>query len=662
MTQILEHICVALVSQILIYSARSLVLAAIALLAVTAFRAYATALRLFIWTSVLYASLALPFLGWLLPPVQVAALNSLQHRAFQSQVDSSFAETMPVARDRNFVVRPNSARQTVAAHSQNPDISTSPVANAPVDWRALPWSALAAAAYLMVMFLLLARFTAGVIFSRRLIRNAKSIPLSVSAMLKRQSGCRLAVSENISVPVTIGILKPTILLPPDYQEWDRAKLEAVLAHELSHVRSRDPLTQCVSLLYRAIFWINPLSWWLHRHLAALAEQASDEAALSCGADRNHYACTLLGFFETLQNAPGRVRWQGVSMARAGQAEKRLERILSWKGTVAMNLKRSLAVAILVVFLPVVFLAASVHSSISSERALEVNAQASAPPAPAVAPVEGIQAAAPIAGVPSVNGVPSIAPAAPMTLKGPGALRGTIAQHHVSESEDGNRYFYSYGYDDEERFVIASGKTDTFTMSGSALDARHVEKLKKQISGDFIWFQRDEKSYIIRDQATIDRARAFWAPQEELGKKQEELGKQQEELGKQQEELGAQMEQVKINVPDMTADLDRLKAKLQKLGPTATMEQVGDLQSEIGELQSKIGEIQSQAGEQQGKLGELQGALGEKQGKLGEQQGKLGEQQAELAEKATRQMKQLLDDAIKNGTAKPEEEIVKTSSL
>ena len=38
------------------------------------------------------------------------------------------------------------------------------------------------------------------------------------------------------------------------------------------------------------------------------------------------------------------------------------------------------------------------------------------------------------------------------------------------------------------------------------DARHVEKLKKVIPGDFIWFERDEKSYVIRDQATIDRAR------------------------------------------------------------------------------------------------------------------------------------------------------------
>jgi hypothetical protein len=47
------------------------------------------------------------------------------------------------------------------------------------------------------------------------------------------------------------------------------------------------------------------------------------------------------------------------------------------------------------------------------------------------------------------------------------------------------------------------------------------------------------------------------------------------------------------------------------------------------------------------------ALGEKQGKLGDEQGKLGDQQADLAQQATRQMKQLLDEAITKGTAQPE---------
>jgi hypothetical protein len=430
---------------------------------------------------------------------------------------------------------------------------------------------------------------------------------------------------------------------------------------------RDALTQRISLLYRAIFWFNPLAWWMNRHLAELAEQASDEAALSGGADQNHYARTLLSFFEVLQTAPRRIRWQGVSIARPGQAEQRLERILAWKGTITMNVKGSLAVAILVLTVPVVYLAASVRPSDSAPVASNVGVSQE-PTVPAVAPaapVGGISTVAPIHGMPATP----VAPRAPVAPKAAIALLAPTApgwngfgQGHSSGTGSGKGFSYAYGFDDEERFVIVSGKSDSFTMSGSTQDARHVEKLKKQIPGDFIWFQRDEKSYIIRDQATIDRARGFWAGQEELGKKQEELGKQQEALGKQQEELGAKMEQVRVNVPDMTAALDKLKAKLQKLGPSATMEQIGDLQSEIGELQSKIGQIQSHAGEEQSKLGELQGELGEKQGKLGEQQGKLGEQQAEIAEKATRQMKELLDEAIKKGTAKPEEETIKTPTL
>jgi hypothetical protein len=67
----------------------------------------------------------------------------------------------------------------------------------------------------------------------------------------------------------------------------------------------------------------------------------------------------------------------------------------------------------------------------------------------------------------------------------------------------------------------------------------------------------------------------------------------------------------------------------------------------------MGRIQSDAGDEQGKIGEEMGALGEKQGELGRQQGELGRQQGELAKKASIEMKQLLDDAIKKGVAQPE---------
>jgi len=728
-------------------AARALALAGAAGLGLAIFRVRSTSMRLFTWTMVLCGALAMPLLEQMLPPLPVPMpfpeYSHLQFAAAQpvsqeSQVSQAFSTLDPDATSTSSIAgKPavvESSAETIgrdgasihAGRNSPPSegvilAAARHAGSSPSLWSSVSWGAIAAAIYPIVTLILFVRFLVGLAFSRRLTNASQSIDESrVTLRLASRayaSGIasvpQAAESELISVPVTMGVLRPMILFPSGWREWDDAKLDAVVAHEVSHVARRDALTQRLSLMHRVIFWFSPLAWWLDRHLADLAEQASDEAALSCGADRKAYARTLLEFFEALRAAPGRVWWQGVSMAKAGQAEQRLERILAWKGSVAMNLKKSLAVAVVALAAPVVYLTASVHAAsfaavpqhihfaqnqtrsaappaaqvpsaqpdVAPEAATVPGSEASPPPEPApqAKPVpvpaaisgkiagtirigsSGMPVPAAIAAIapraahvyPPVAGIAPVAPVAPGAPMAPPPARWS-GQSSSPVSSYSSRSSYHYGYDDEQRFVIASGKSDSLTMSGSMDDAHHVEKLRKQIQGDFIWFERDEKSYLIRDQATIDRARKFWEPQEELGKKQEELGKQQEALGKQQEEIGGKMEQVQVKVPDMTAELDKLKAELKQLNSGATVEQVGRIQSEIGELQSKIGELQSQAGEQQSKIGEQMGALGEKQGKLGEQQGELGRQQGELARQASHQMKQLLDEAIKNGTAQPEQ--------
>ncbi len=714
-------------------AARSLVLAGAAALGLAVFRVKTTSARLFTWTAVLYAALAMPLLGWVLPPLSIPTPELLQYAFLQNGLlghgkpHPAFKEArisqpltsapIPAAMDRNFIADNKSARETPSVEIIGQGSSSTRLSS---PWSSIQWSAVAAGIYLTVTLLLLVRLLVGIAFSRRLTQASQLIdqPHVTRRLAAHSSASGLAFipqaaeSAFISVPVTMGALRSTILLPAGWCDWDDAKLDAVIAHEMSHVARRDALTQRLSLLHRAIFWFSPLAWWLDRHLADLAEQAGDEAALSGGADRKDYARTLLEFFEALHAAPGRVWWQGVSMAKAGQAEQRVERILDWKGAVAMGikksgLKRSIAVAVVAFAVPAVYLAAAVHPANynMNRQVVEFAQDQTAPPAPSAAgtpqappnvtpeaaptpatdlipPPEPTAQAEPapapaaiggtikgrISGTPPRPSAPvaavaprgahayaAVSPVAPIAAVPPPAPRAALAgQSATARSSHGRGFSNAYGYDDQQRFVIVSGKTDALTMSGNTEDAEHVEKLRKTIPGDFIWFERDEKPYIVRNQATIDRARKLWAPQEELGRKQEELGKQQEALGKQQEELGARMEQVKVNVPDMTAELDKLKAELKQLSSSATMEQIGHIQSEIGELQSKIGELQSQAGEQQGKLGDQMGALGEKQGKLGEQQGELGRQQGELAKQASRQMKQLLDEAITKGTAQPEQ--------
>ncbi len=652
-----------LLTQIAPPALRTMVLAAAAGAALAAFRVKSSSLRLSTWTLVLYAAIAMPLLGWLLPP-----LNVNMPVSFATVASGITPSTQPakVVAPRKFggayrtaVVESKTRSSARTSEKQAIEVSPAPSLPSALPRPAFSWSTSIAGLYLAVVAFLTFRLIIGLLLGMKLVRRSRTIgePRLTSRLESRQRALQLQFmlqareSELISVPVTVGVVRSIIVLPAGWRDWNDAKLDAVIAHEASHVARRDALTQCLALAHRAVFWFSPLSWWLYGHLANLAEQTSDEAALSSGADRNDYARTLLGFFEALRTSPGRVWWQGVSMAKTGQAEERLERILTWKkagGAVTMSLKKSFSVAIIALAVPVVYVAASVRpASQAQTTAVAPQAQELTPPPSAVAPV------APTARVAAPSKPPTPPPAAIATTVAPVAPPAAWSVQSRGAGRSHSGYRYSYGYDDEQRFVIVTGNSDSLTMSGSSEDAHHVQRLRKQISGDFIWFERDEKPYIIRDQATINRARALWAPQEELGKKQEELGKQQEELGKQQEELGARMEQVKIDVPDMTAELDKLKAKLQKLGSTATMDQIGDLQSEIGELQSKIGEIQSRAGEKQSKLGDEQGVLGEKQGKLGEQQGKLGEEQAKLAEEATRKMKSLLDESIKNGTALPE---------
>jgi beta-lactamase regulating signal transducer with metallopeptidase domain len=668
---ILFHIAVPTLTltDLLVYALRGVLLAAMAGLGLAAFRVKETSLRLLVWTSVLYGALAIPLLGLFLPPVSVPTPEFLgQENPESAEHQMRGPHFVPASRSESGKATGAALPREVGETGGN-DKQAGPVS---VDsprgsfWASVRWRAVTVATYFLVAAILLGRFVLGLVLSSRLVRRSQGITeprvaKRLASLTHTGNMPRVAASHFVSVPVTVGALRPTILLPAGWREWDDATLDAVLAHEVSHVTRRDALTQRISLLHRAIFWFSPFAWWLDRHLATLAEQASDEAALSCGVDRNDYARTLLGFFEVLQMAPGRIWWQGVSMAKAGQAEQRLEKILAWRGAVTMSLKKSVTIAIVTLGVPVVYLAAAVRPTGHISNAQEV--MTAPPPTPAVPQTRAPKAYVVPPVAPATTGAmaplppPPAAPVAPVIA---GAPFPAFAPQAPRFAKGG--FSYGFGFDDDERYVIVSGKTDSYTMSGSTQDIRHVEKLKKQIPGDFIWFQRDEKSYIIRDQATIDRARKLWAPQEELGKKQEELGKQQEALGKQQEELGEKMEQVKVNVPDLTAALDKLKAKLQKLGPTATMEQIGDLQSEIGDLQSKIGDIQSQAGDAQSKLGDEQGSLGEKQGKLGELQGKLGEQQGKLAEEASRQMKGLLDEAVKNGTAKPEAELEKSPSL
>ncbi|MGH9479864.1 MAG: M56 family metallopeptidase, partial [Terriglobales bacterium] len=245
------------------------------------------------------------------------------------------------------------------------------------------WGEVGLGAYLAVVAGLLARMVVGEVLAGRMRRRAEAIKdddlrraaEALGRELKLRWTPRLLQSGALTTPATLGVWRPAVVLPRNWPQWTPEKRDAVLAHELAHVARGDPRTQRLSLLHRAVFWFSPLGWWLHRRLVALAEEASDDAVLAAGTSREGYADMLLDFLQELRTDGQRRAWEGVAMASGISAERRIERILNWKGTGIMRNKKLKSWGLALILAPLAAVAACAHP------ALAARAQAVAPPAP-----------------------------------------------------------------------------------------------------------------------------------------------------------------------------------------------------------------------------------------------------------------------------------------
>ena len=94
---------------------------------------------------------------------------------------------------------------------------------------------------------------------------------------------RLLFSQDSVEPGIFGIVRPALVWPIGIsQHLTDAHLEAIIAHEVWHVRRRDNLAAAVQMVVEAIFWFHPLVWWLGARLIEERERACDEEVLRLG--------------------------------------------------------------------------------------------------------------------------------------------------------------------------------------------------------------------------------------------------------------------------------------------------------------------------------------------------------------------------------------------
>jgi len=496
---------------------------------------------------------------------------------------------------------------------------------------------LAVFGYCVVAAMLSLRLCAGVGFALRLRNQAERVIFPFDPELDVRTSARFAT------PVTIG---SSVLLPSDYTSWDGATLRIVLSHERAHVRQKDFYIHALAGLHCALFWFNPFSWWLQRQLSELGEALSDCAAVGQAESRTSYAEILLAF-------ASRSHWPltGVAMASASNLTPRIERLLSDRG-----FERSFAPKQRLPFIAAGVVALAMVASTSMVRATDTtppNAPAAptspAPPAALNPPTAPTAPSTPAAlNPPAAAAVPSTPAAPKKTVR----VRKLSNSDFNSAADAGNAdtvIEHDDGAKDEEGVLAIKSEHSHFMFNSG-------DRLPSQ-SGDYIYFQHNGRPYLIQDPQIIAQAQALLAPMKQLGEKQRLLGDQQALLGEQQRMLGSQQRAIKFaESPEFKRQMAELQKTMkdfdfQHLTVQFDQRALAELQAHLGEIQARVGDLQSEFGEQLGKFGEEQGKLGEQQGKLGEQQALLGERQRKIVEDVRRQLKPIIEQAIREGKGK-----------
>jgi bla regulator protein BlaR1 len=133
------------------------------------------------------------------------------------------------------------------------------------------------------------------------VRNARPVELDASY---DTAGLAVMSSPWTFEPGVVGIWHPILLLPDGLADrLTPAQLNAIIAHELSHIRSHDNLAAALHMLVEAIFWFHPLVWWMERRLIAERERACDEAVLHAGTSPTDYAEGILNVCSFTQCTP-----------------------------------------------------------------------------------------------------------------------------------------------------------------------------------------------------------------------------------------------------------------------------------------------------------------------------------------------------------------------
>jgi uncharacterized protein (TIGR03435 family) len=160
----------------------------------------------------------------------------------------------------------------------------------------------------------------------------------LAAGARVRSAPPLLVCETSLEPGVVGVFRPVLLWPRGISaHLTNHQIEAVLGHELAHIRRRDNLTAALHQIVQAIFWFHPVVWWLGARLMVERERACDQDVIRLGSRPEVYAESILRTCQFFVASP----LPCVSGVTGADLKRRIEDIMCNRGGMALGLWKRL---------------------------------------------------------------------------------------------------------------------------------------------------------------------------------------------------------------------------------------------------------------------------------------------------------------------------------
>jgi beta-lactamase regulating signal transducer with metallopeptidase domain len=293
----------------------------------------------------------------------------------------------------------------------------------------------------------------------------------------------LAVFEGDGGPLVAGLWRPMVFVPASLlAKMPPELLEALLAHELAHIRRHDYLANLLQRAAEALLFFHPVVWWLSRRIRQERELVADDLAASVLGEPKRLALALAELDQTL-SLP--------NLAQAAHGGQLMSRIRSLLHPRRPSTTGALPLGILAV------------------ACIGCLAYAQSSRTPVVAPVAAATATTASAGTASAD-------------------RRTSADRAPRIATDST-------------IALVDADRDGIRMSGHSDDVDAIRDAKRQVDGDFLWLRRDGKAMVVRDPATVARVRALWNDRGDAETRMEALQAEMEKHAGKLEAISKRME-------------------------------------------------------------------------------------------------------------------------